>query len=963
MLAVLMMITIVPLSSFAEDNGKNSNVEANGDVEYQANNAVGDIILNAANEEKNEETSNYIINSVTVQNKTATANVINYESCSLVVAVYDNNGKKMLTSANATLEKSDEPTESTVTLDFDIDVMPDYYYIKAFLLNSENAPLCNMYVNKEHTKEFEEFMAKTTDDFDSDKVINIDESKNNNFLVVTDDTKIVDKQDGVNTVTTDDYANGTYVINNADKQIKGLKPGDIFYYPYGSGENEYIVAKVKDINVDGDTVTIKSDGNTDPSEMFDFVKIDISSSETTFDAEGMDESVTHEDITPKTRAITAGDVSDKLSANDKYSVDKEFEITSNIKVKIAGEVEFGAKIELKVYIDKDENINRIELNVKYDAKISISISGVIKNEIPLGYLGIDAKVVTAKIGPKLIFKVTVSKIKVSFTLAEASFGIVYDADSGLSQTETPPKLTFDPQVSEEASASISIGISAEANALFLVKAVAEASAGIEVKAKQEFINDDSEKHSCGFCLEGTVNLKAEGKITGEVLKIIKKEFTGFSFSLKILNFYLSDTFGFGKGICPGRSFKIEVSVKDPNGTPVEKAKVYQESHEDDAKQTNSKGKASIYVENGERTIVVKTSTGKIYKKTITANTAKSITIKTDEIYEPDHSQDDEDKPNTSGILDSGDCGADGDNVNWTLYNDGELVISGNGEMKNYYSFEAPWYSNHKEIDKVTIKNGVTCIGNAAFEYCSLTSVTIPDSVTRIGDAAFAACPGLTSVTIPDGVTFIDNRAFHNCESLTNVIIGNGVTSINAEAFDLCEALTNVTIGNHVKYIGASAFQGTNIINIYIPDSVINVDSFAFSVCENLTNVTIGKSVASIGENVFYYDTSLANISVNINNQNYSSDEYGVLFNKNKTELIQYPIGNTRTEYSIPNTVNNIIDWSFSYCTSIKNITIPNSVTNIGYGAFISCGFSNVTIPANVMMIEDCVFGDAQNLKT
>ena len=128
----------------------------------------------------------------------------------------------------------------------------------------------------------------------------------------------------------------------------------------------------------------------------------------------------------------------------------------------------------------------------------------------------------------------------------------------------------------------------------------------------------------------------------------------------------------------------------------------------------------------------------------------------------------------------------------------------------------PWYSQQEKIKKVVIEDGVTSIGNNAFENCSgLTSVTIPNSVTSIGYRAFYGCSGLTSVTIPNSVTSIGDRAFSGCSGLTSLTIGNSVTIIGSEAFYGCYSLTSLTIPNSVTSIGNSAFKGcSGIKEIY-----------------------------------------------------------------------------------------------------------------------------------------------------
>ena len=135
-------------------------------------------------------------------------------------------------------------------------------------------------------------------------------------------------------------------------------------------------------------------------------------------------------------------------------------------------------------------------------------------------------------------------------------------------------------------------------------------------------------------------------------------------------------------------------------------------------------------------------------------------------------------PVKSGI--TGEC-------TWTLDSDGVLTISGNGKMKDYsFNERKPWGTS---ITKVVIENGVTSIGDWAFENCfSLTSVTILDGVRYIGNCAFLCCTSLTSVTIPDSVTSIGDEAFYDCTSLTSITIPNSVTSVGNQAFFIAHRL-------------------------------------------------------------------------------------------------------------------------------------------------------------------------------
>ena len=126
-------------------------------------------------------------------------------------------------------------------------------------------------------------------------------------------------------------------------------------------------------------------------------------------------------------------------------------------------------------------------------------------------------------------------------------------------------------------------------------------------------------------------------------------------------------------------------------------------------------------------------------------------------------------------------GSCGDNLTWTL-EDGTLTISGTGAMDDY-SAHSPWWKD--QIKNVIIEQGVTTIGNSAFENCGyLTDITIADSVTSIGEDAFAYC-SLKSISIPNSVTSIGRRTFYNCYGVKSIRIPKSVTSIGRWAFYAC----------------------------------------------------------------------------------------------------------------------------------------------------------------------------------
>ena len=172
------------------------------------------------------------------------------------------------------------------------------------------------------------------------------------------------------------------------------------------------------------------------------------------------------------------------------------------------------------------------------------------------------------------------------------------------------------------------------------------------------------------------------------------------------------------------------------------------------------------------------------------------------------------------------------------------------------------------------------------------------------------------------------------DDIQKIVIEDGITSIGNAAFSDCRNLLNVTIS----------------------DSVISIGDYAFLLCRSLTSVTIPDSVTTIGISAFYSCYSLTSFLVDGNNKYYSNDEYGVLFNENKTTLIQYPDGNKRTSYTIPNSVIAIGEGAFCDCNNLKEIVIPDGVISIDCGAFKECtNLTSVTIPDSVISIGNAAF--------
>ena len=327
---------------------------------------------------------------------------------------------------------------------------------------------------------------------------------------------------------------------------------------------------------------------------------------------------------------------------------------------------------------------------------------------------------------------------------------------------------------------------------------------------------------------------------------------------------------------------------------------------------------------------------------------------------------------TSDSADAADTsGTCGDNLTWSLSDDGTLTISGTGKMKDFDDSHgssvnfSPW--DETTVKKIVIESGVTSIGNNAFscieKYASkdngyflstaLTSVTIPNSVTSIGEYAFAGCTKLTSVSGDlSGVTSLGTYAFANCPLGTSdkpcTLDLSKVTSIGSCAFYQCSGLGSVTLGNSLTTLGNSAFQGTALTTVTIPDTVTSIEASLFWNCTSLTEVKFNSNITSIGSYAFAGCTKLASVSdlskvTNVGQCTFmgtalTSVTFGdsfVSFNTDGSNGSAFKNCKSLETVTLGKNVKAIGPEEFFGCTSLETIDLSN-VTSIGYSAFEDC---------------------------
>ncbi len=335
--------------------------------------------------------------------------------------------------------------------------------------------------------------------------------------------------------------------------------------------------------------------------------------------------------------------------------------------------------------------------------------------------------------------------------------------------------------------------------------------------------------------------------------------------------------------------------------------------------------------------------------------------------EPDPEPETETTEETRTIIASGNCGAQGDNVTYTLYSDGEMVIEGEGEIEDCKYFLYPWYHNRHKIRRLIICEGITSIPINAFYsshssynnsldgYHNLYTVTIPSSVTDIR-AAFSNCTKVIEVCNNSSVS-LEFSGLENSLHIYSASSGKSHISttdkgfvvyddgINRYLIDYVGNESDITLPSHINGNTYSIFRHafsrqTNLISVVIPAGVDTIGSNAFFECSNLTTIHIPSSVTKSGTYAFYNCENLQNVTTDD-----LSSWCDIVFSDSTSTPMSYAKhlyinGELLTELIYPRDKTIINDYVFMNCTDLVLVDIPDETKTIGKYAFAGC--SNLT---------------------
>ena len=969
-------------------------------MSVSATNSFGQLLVNGMEgQNADADGSTNRITNVTMNGRTANVQYVLDGTADLMVAIYtDGTEEEMVASGTTAVSGSADNGAAQVSIVGDI---PETYTIKAFLLDkTDHSPLSSAYTDVSHTQEIIDLDNATVNDFPEDRVINLDDQDNTNFAVVNKETTLLTYEDntaGENQLLSEDDTSLVYTFGNAGAEIRNLQPGDILTYEYAPGE--LLIARVQDITVNGDIVTIQGDDTLEPTDVFDILKIEefADSGELVHSDEGMDPAVTYLGTSTGVDAenkfeIKDGAISDNVPIVD--NVTHEFALNGTLNdikdgmlsVTVNGEASLFANIDFAYYIAWNKQWIALSSQVSISGKISVG--GAISAKVPLGPLHTPKMLkkigIEAEITPNIVLELS-GQITFKFSYEQRML-LGYSTMGGFQNLSEPAKGKVEPVMDDDKSTSKTISIFAGLEIGPKVQ-LGDELLWVEFKLKggvkasaEPLGTGEGVRHECAQCLDFTEKLT--GKLTIKLI-LLKKDLVNVGvpeeinlLDIPIGNWYWSLTFGeVGEGTCPHLTYHVQISVKNHRESGItiyEKLTSGTQMKFVELGKTDENGTLQVYLPTGNHDLTASIGKQNYSGMAMITGSPTEIELSQERTEQPD-------EPEKS---------------DYTIEN-GRLTIYNENMMMDYARAEdTPWYGSRDEITYILTQYGVKKISSYAFADCNkVAEVYIGDEITEIGDYAFSGCSSLKKITfvgtmakwkeiqigagndVLNKVTIIcsdgvinasegenvlvsgkcgENLFWYVTENVELIIVGTGdmydYGYMNAPWYTVKKAsgyttrIQSVQLSDGMTKIGNHAFMEAPIKEVDIPDSVKVIGTRAFLNCNKLEEVFIPNGVTEIGESSFSGCHNIKNVTGMENIAKIGSGAF------------EYCSGLTSIE--IPDSVMEIEREAFASCTILMDATLPHNeaYTTIASKLFSECeNLKTINIPDNVTEIEGNAF--------
>lgn len=633
--------------AFAEGEKVDSgNVETVfSEISTQATTSFGDAVKKAIEDNQGKNSNeNYYIRGINVKDDSVEVSFKTVSNASLIIAFFDEDSGKMLSSVSTDITA--EETDKTITLS---DQLPQHYRIRAYIVDGELSALSAEFADSTHTSAYEEFMETSVDSFDEDRVINLDNQINNNFLVLVDGaTKI--SESSQNVLSSYERENRKYVFENINSEISSLNIGDVLSFENDDGD--FDVLKVKSISINGSTAVIYAD-DAEIEDLFEFIKIDTDSTSDKLEFYGgEDEGVNYEGVVDYNEFKSDGDSSSAgnkapkraydINTSDEFSHSYKIEHKKTVKedgkekeVTVSGELAMRLTLQFKLFL----SITYREVSLVFDPSVcfKIAVSGKITFEKSCGHFGFTPIVgVFFGINPTVQFSISGEasfNIEVSQTV-----GFGFGSDGFVNKCKDP---TADVKI--EISAVVSLGVDFKPQ----LWAVSEKVLKVQLNAFIGFVGTFTysrnilsemisvKAHECDHCISGDINFNVSLSVTIVFFEGFKgieekktKNILDKNVDLGDIYFSISKK-QFGRGKCPYIWYPAKIIVVNTSKVPISGATIYLGDGKVDSNydllldsstvKTDANGEAIAYFKNGNHNIRIECADYRSEKATVKVN--------------------------------------------------------------------------------------------------------------------------------------------------------------------------------------------------------------------------------------------------------------------------------------------------------------------------------------------------------
>lgn len=636
LLCAVMLFGMIPAVSAETENETVTATARDNDVSVSGTNSFGNLLSQEFAKAQDEAAAdaanfsgNYSVIGLTFEGNVATVKYHSMEEANLIVAVYTEDTMQLLASGYAVVSPDEQSVNVTIE-----GAMPQYFMAAAYLVDSfDYSPLCPAFDTPMYTKDMQELLASTVADYDAERVLNMDDSLDNNFGVYKDSVVIIEGGEGINTVAGIDYENNTYVIENADEQITSLTAGTIISYPWAAAD--VLIVKIGDISVDGTTATITG-ADLAMTEVFDCLKLDTTGDpeEMVVDPSSCAEGVTFEGIETESKPATRAWEDDFTAAR---TINHSLYWSLGM-VTVTGSVGLNIDVACSYYISWKRQT--FQFNNDVELELALTISGTLADvEIPMSKIKIATPVpgVVIDIVPALVLEASVG-VTVVATIG-STVGFNYDSKSkkkfkNLSKPikVTPPECKLIGEIFLGVKLSADVALADE----FVAGAGVEARIGALISGELQGIDFEGEpkanaaaRHDCRQCIDGQIDGATIMSASISLLDFLEDGFSKTD-SYKIMDFYVhldSGELEFFEGDCPNYLYRTTFDVWDGNSHEQLAGAVITADSGEEWGVTNENGVFVTYLKPGKYKVTITAGEETLEKSFKVKKEAHSVDVK------------------------------------------------------------------------------------------------------------------------------------------------------------------------------------------------------------------------------------------------------------------------------------------------------------------------------------------------